>query len=75
MSVKRGICLDADSVRAEVMEGEYTEQQQQVIASLSDDQISDAISDAVDDSFWQAYDSARSDAILALLQLREAGLI
>lgn len=66
-----GIRLDAQSVRDEINDrlqaGEITAAQANTIDTCSDEEINAAIDASVDDTFWQAYDNARSDAIACLL--------
>lgn len=67
-----GITLDAASVRDEINDrlqaGEITAAQAKHIGALSDEEINATIDASVDDTFWHAYDSARSDAIARLLR-------
>lgn len=66
-----GIRLDAASVRDEINDrlqtGEITAAQANIINTCNDEEINAAIDASVDDTFWQAYDNARSDAIARLL--------
>jgi hypothetical protein len=63
-----GINLDAESVRAEMLDAPYfTDEQVAKIAAISDSEINNTILDVVDDHFWGAYDRVRSDAIDRLL--------
>lgn len=66
------INLDAHSVRSEVFERmkydeTVTPEQHAKFNAMSDERIENAIHGAIDDHFWNAYDSARSDAITALI--------
>lgn len=72
---RTGICLDAESVRAEVAESpSITVSDARVVAAFSDDTINSWIHELADDAFWSAYDELRSRVITRLLELPEAGV-
>lgn len=66
-----GINLDAEAVREEVSDrvqhGSLDAEDIKYFESLSDHDINDAIHRAVSDSFWDAFDLVRSNAIDDLL--------
>lgn len=62
-----GLTLDAESVRREVREGDYTQAQLTIIENTPAEVINETIQNLVDDHFWGAYDRLRSEVIEAIL--------
>lgn len=68
------ICLDAEAVRAEVIErGTFTKEQVAALTALPDEELETAVREVVGDAFWQFFDETRSDAIRWLLRRHDLG--